>query len=179
MEGLVCDDDRVVAQAEVGELYVRGPTVMHGYWNRPELNQRVFFRRELQGIEQVFYRTGDLVQMNAEGQLVFVGRQDRQVKIRGYRVELDEVEVALTAHEQVEEAAVFAVEDGHGSHELRAAVIPSDCRTVSEEQLASHLRSRLPAYAIPAQIQITLQLPRTSTGKIDRRALQQTPPIHP
>ena len=84
--------------------------MMQGYWRRPDLNQHAFFyRQQAAGQQDVFYRTGDLVQLQPDGNHSFLGRKDRQVKSRGYRIELDEVEAALMSHEKVQEAAVFPV----------------------------------------------------------------------
>ncbi|MGI9264604.1 MAG: amino acid adenylation domain-containing protein, partial [Gammaproteobacteria bacterium] len=105
-EGLVVDEkDQPVACGESGELLIRSPTMMRGYWDQPELTERAFYRRQIAGgVSDVYYRTGDLVQERDDGVLMFLGRKDRQIKTRGYRVELDEVESVLATHEQVEEA---------------------------------------------------------------------------
>ena len=113
------------------------------------------------------------MQQRPDGNLVYLGRKDRQIKTRGYRVELDEVEVALLAHVQVEEAAVYPVPDGDGSNLLAAAVIARNGYHLSADVLVEHLNSRLPWYAVPARIDVTDDFPRTSTGKIDRRALRE------
>ena len=173
-EGRVVDaDDRPVAPGEVGELLVRTPTMMAGYWQRPDLNDRAFYRCQVANQTAVFYRTGDLVQQRADGQYRFIGRKDRQIKTRGYRVELDEVEAALVAHSQVEEAATYAVSQDAGSYQIEAAVILKPDVSLTEADLKRYLGDRLPAYAIPQHIAIAPTFPRTSTDKIDRRALQQ------
>jgi amino acid adenylation domain-containing protein len=170
---VVGGDDQPVAAGEVGELLIRGGVVMRGYWGQPEKTARGFFKRPaLEYLEDVFYRTGDLVQRLPDGNLKYLGRKDRQIKTRGYRVELDEIEVALLAHEAVEEAAVYAVPDGLGSNLIEAAVVPKPETQVESVQLVEHLAKRLPSYAIPSKLMVTRDFPRTSTGKIDRRALQ-------
>ncbi|MCC6189278.1 MAG: amino acid adenylation domain-containing protein, partial [Anaerolineales bacterium] len=163
IEALVVDgDDRPMLPGEVGELLIRGGVVMRGYWGQPDKTARGFYRRPaLEYLEDTFYRTGDLVQQLPDGNLRYLGRKDRQVKTRGYRVELDEIEVALLAHVAVEEAAVFAVPDGMGSNQIEAAVVPKPQPGVSTAQLFEHLAQRLPAYAIPARLVITADLPRT------------------
>jgi acyl-coenzyme A synthetase/AMP-(fatty) acid ligase len=173
-EGLVVDaDDAPVAAGESGELLVRTPTMMQGYWNRPDLNTRAFYHRPgAGGTTDRFYRTGDVVQERPDGLLDFLGRIDRQVKTRGYRVELDEVEAALLTHEAVAETAVFPVPDTSGTQRIEAAVIPSEGTAVTEAELRRHLAPRLPAYAHPVTIAVVDTLPRTSNGKIDRLALQ-------
>jgi amino acid adenylation domain-containing protein len=174
VEDLVVDpDDQPVLPGEVGELLIRGGVVMKGYWGQPEKNQKVFYRRPVfDQFEDVFYRTGDLVQLDEDGYYHYLGRKDRQIKTRGYRVELDEVEVALLSHPGVEEAAVYPIADGEGSNLIEASVIPKREATLTESELMEHVAGRLPIYAKPSRIEIVLDFPRTSTGKIDRRELQ-------
>lgn len=174
VEDLVVNaDDQPVTPGEVGELLIRGGVVMRGYWGQPDKTRRGFFRRPVfDQFEDVFYRTGDLVQLLSDGNYKYLGRKDRQIKTRGYRVELDEIEVVLLAHVGVEEAAVYPVPDGAGSNLIEAAVIPKAGAEVSAAQLVEHLAQRLPPYAIPAKLNLTADFPRTSTGKIDRRELQ-------
>lgn len=171
--GLVLDEqDSEVQAGEVGELVVRTPTMMRGYWNRPDLNERAFYRRQLfSNYEEVFYRTGDLVQALPDGNLKFLGRKDRQVKTRGYRVELDEVENALCSLPQVEEAAVFVVPDQEGSQKIYAAAIPKTGESFSEADLKNTVSGLVPWYALPQRILILNEFPRTGSGKIDRRRL--------
>ena len=173
-ESLVVNDtDQPVAPGEIGELLIRGSTLMCGYWGRPDLNEQVFFRHPAgAGDEDIFYRTGDLVQRQSDGNYKFLGRKDRQIKTRGYRVELDEIEVALLGHDRVEEAAVFSVPDGEGSNQIEAAVTVTDGSVITSSDLVKHLKGRLPWYAVPSRIVIASAFPRTSTGKIDRRELQ-------
>lgn len=170
---IVDADDRPVGNEEEGELLVRSPLVMRGYWGRPDLSAKgLAVRRLADGVEGQYYRTGDLVRMQAEGNLIYLGRKDRQIKTRGYRVELDEVEVALLSHEHVQEAAVFTVPDGDGTHLIMSAVLATDGIKLDRDQLFEHVSSRLPSYAVPVEIEILEDFPRTSSGKIDRRALQ-------
>ena len=173
-EMLVVDsDDLPVAQGEVGELLVRGGTVMRGYWGRPDLNEKGFYRRTaFSHYEDVFYRTGDLVQQLPDGNFRYFGRKDRQVKTRGYRVELDEVEVALLSHDNVKEAAVYTISDGNGSNLIEAAVIPNEGAELTHSLLAKHVGEKLPPYGVPIKIHVMADFPRTSTGKINRRELQ-------
>ena len=174
VEDLVIDlDDQPVAPGEVGELLIRGGVVMRGYWGQIEMTQRGFYRRQVfSDYEDIFYRTGDLVQLQQDGYYKYLGRKDRQIKTRGYRVELDDIEVALLAHDMVEEAAVYPVPDGQGSNLIEAAVVPKNGKTLLSSDLIDHLGTLLPTYAIPVKIHVTSDFPRTSTGKINRRELQ-------
>jgi amino acid adenylation domain-containing protein len=180
--GLVCENcesviadehGQPVAAGETGELLIRGGVVMGGDWGRPDLNARGFFRRPVFGghYEDVFYRTGDLVEPLPDGNLKYLGRKDRQIKTRGYRVELDEVESALLSHPAVDEAAAYAVPDGQGSSLIEAAVTAKGGAALTAEEVTSHAAGRLPTYAVPVTMRVLDAFPRTSTGKIDRRAL--------
>lgn len=185
--GKVCSNSRTVVvdgnleavpDGEIGELLVRGSTVMSGYWGEPERNRQILVRRPADGgLEEVYFRTGDRVRRLPDGNLTFVARADLQVKVRGFRVELEEVEAALLSLEGIEAAAAFAVADGEGSSALRAAVVPeassdgSPKTTLEPRALQEGLKALLPVYAIPEKIQVLGSLPRTPTGKVDRKAL--------
>src|SRR5205085_9511895 len=100
----------VAGVGEVGELYVRGATVMKGYWNRPDRTAEVLVPDpRAQGLADPAYRTGDLVRLRADGDYDFLGRRDHQIKSRGYRIELGEIEAALNAHPGLAEAVAIAV----------------------------------------------------------------------
>ncbi|MHC4605852.1 MAG: AMP-binding protein [Planctomycetota bacterium] len=141
-------------KVENGELLVRGPGVMRGYW----------------GSEPVtgWYRTGDRVE-ERDGVFRLLGRVDRMVKVRGYRVEPAEIEAALHKDSGVREAAVVAVPDFYGQKALAASIVPAEGTDVPD--VAASLRERLPAYMIPAKIRFLRELPRTTTGKVDYQAL--------
>jgi amino acid adenylation domain-containing protein len=170
---IVDDDGSPVGAGGQGELLVRAPTVMRGYWGRPDLNEHAFvLRNEHGGQPDVFEATGDIVARASDGNLRFLGRRDRQIKARGNRVELDEVEAVLLGHPEVHEAAVYAMPDGDGSLQIHAEVILVDGSIEDSPDLLSFLRGTLPAYAVPATLGIRSSFPRTSTGKIDRKAMQ-------
>ena len=174
-EELVVDEhDQPVNVGEIGELLVRTPTMMQGYWQRPDLNEQAFFSRSIFGTYQkVFFRTKDLVKLQADGNYCFIGRKDRQIKTRGYRVELDEIEAALVSHPEVEEAGVFGVPDDDGSQHIEAVLTLNDEAQITCTELIQYVADLLPKYEIPEQIEIRQELPRTTSGKIDRRMLQQ------
>jgi amino acid adenylation domain-containing protein len=177
-DGLILDEeDKAVEDGEVGELLIRAPTMMRGYWARPDLTNRALYRTpDDGGFERVFYRTGDLVQRLPDGNLRFLGRKDRQIKSRGYRVELDEVESILLTHTAVEEVAVFATADNEGSHRIEAAAILKPEYAADAGALLRFAADQLPAYAVPRSIQIYDSFPRTASGKIDRKALATQAP---
>jgi amino acid adenylation domain-containing protein len=173
-ETLVVDEDlEAVPEGEVGELLVRGATVMSGYWGAPERNRRALVRRPADGgFEEVYFRTGDRVRALADGDLTFVARADLQIKVRGHRLELEEVETALLSLEPVEEAAAFAIPDGEGSNTVRAAVVAGAGGVSSRREILAGLRQILPPHAVPAEVDLLDALPRTPTGKVDRKALR-------
>jgi amino acid adenylation domain-containing protein len=155
-----------------GELLIHGSTVMTGYWNDAERNRESLLHRPAPGgFEDTWFRTGDRVVQAGDGTLAFSGRADLQVKIRGFRVELEEIEHALLALDPVQEAMAVAVPDGQGSSLVRAAVVCASDSPVSQKTLQDGLRAALPAYALPSTIEQLTALPRTPTGKVDRKAL--------
>ncbi|MEH6824424.1 MAG: amino acid adenylation domain-containing protein [Motiliproteus sp.] len=168
------DNDQECSYGEPGELCIRSSTLTKGYWKRPDLNARAFYRVESFGpFPHVFFRTGDVVVQYKDGLLRYLGRNDRMIKTRGHRVELDEVEAALTSHAAVSEAAAFAVDDGRGSKAIHAAVTLEDGKNLASGTLHRHARSKIPAYALPLEIIVVSDLPRTSSGKIDRKRLAE------
>jgi amino acid adenylation domain-containing protein len=156
-----------------GELWIGGPGVAAGYWNRPELTAERFSPDPFRGGESKLYRSGDRAKYRPDGNIVFLGRMDTQVKVRGYRVELGEIEAALLAHPAIAECAVFdwKYED---DTRLAAWVVPATER-VSSDELQDFLRQWLPEYMIPASISWVGELPRNSNGKLDRAALVANP----
>lgn len=172
-EVLIVDkDDLEVADGDTGELMVRSATMMKGYWGKPELTQKAFFRREMfPNEEEIFYRTGDLVWRNKDGQLMFAGRKDRQVKIRGFRIELDEIESVLISHPSIIETAVYNIKNEEDSS-VEAIVVLSDPALETEENIKKFIAAKLPAYAVPRRVYFSEKIPRTSAGKIDYKLLK-------
>ena len=168
---IVDQDEQILTNGTVGELLISSPTMMHGYWGRPERTEcSLWQHNDGNKKTRVYYKTGDLVKRATDGNLLFLGRKDRQIKIRGYRIELDEVENALNGLPDIEEAGVFCVvtED---TKEIRAAAILKDGARTDSEQLKRLLSNQLSQYAIPVSIQLVETLPRTTSGKIDRSQL--------
>ena len=158
---------------EEGELVVRGPGVALGYWGLPERTAQSFVQNPLHSdFVDLAYRTGDIVTTAADGSFTFLGRRDHMVKTRGYRVELGEIEHVLHQHTGVNAAAVFAVPDDDIGARLWAAVVPVDHLTA--EDLVGFCKTRLPHYAIPENFVLVPDMPRTSTGKVDRRSLAES-----
>src|SRR5438067_700159 len=167
---------RLCGVGEVGELYVRGSTVMQGYWGRPEDTARVLAQNPLQPhFADPAYHTGDLVKLDRAGDYLFLGRRDNQIKSRGFRIELGEIETALYNHPAVREAAAVAVPDELIGNRIHAFVALHEAGAVTAGDLERHCIAALPRYMVPEQITLRPGLPKTSTGKIDRRGLLDQP----
>ncbi len=151
-----------------GELCVGGEGVCRGYLNRPELTADKFIQNPYNEKERL-YRSGDLARMLPDGEMEYLGRIDHQVKIRGHRIELGEIENCLLQLEGIKEAVVLAEPDENGDMVL-TAYIASDSEQKSG-QLREHLSHSLPGYMIPGAFVKLAQIPVTSNGKVDRKAL--------
>ena len=156
----------------IGELYIGGMQVARGYLNRPDLTAERFLPDSF-GVEPgaTLFRTGDLARYDEQGAVEFMGRADRQVKIRGFRIELEEIEAVLQGHPAVTEAAVLVRTTGDSTRSLVAYAASS----VPPDELRFYLGERLPEYMVPRFMIVVERLPRTPTGKIDRKTLADTP----
>jgi amino acid adenylation domain-containing protein len=155
-----------------GELYGRGSGVAQGYWNDPEKTEKLFVRNPFQPYYyDRCYRTGDLVKLDAHGNYHYLGRRDHQVKIQGYRVEPGEIETALLQHDMVEESAVVALQNEKQATYLKAFVVPRNGCELNPIEIKRHCSKYVPKYMIPEVIAIRDALPKTSTGKTDKKLL--------
>lgn len=156
-----------------GELFIGGVAVGRGYLNRPEATAAAFVADPFTDVPgQLLYRTGDLGRHLPGGDIEYLGRRDDQVKIRGVRIEPGEIEAALNEHPAVADNAVVAVDDGRGTPMLVAHITtttPEQPPTTTE--LRRFLHGRLPSAMLPAVYRIVEALPRTSSGKVDRKTL--------
>jgi amino acid adenylation domain-containing protein len=163
---------RVSRPGEVGELHVRGPSLMRGYWGQPAKTSEALVRNPFRAsCDELVYRTGDLVTLDRDGNYLYLGRRDNMVKIRGYRVELGEIEAALYRHPGIQEAVVLPVPDELLGSRLRAVVTADGAGSLTRENVLDHCRQWLPGYMVPEVVEFRAALPRTSTGKIDRAGL--------
>ncbi|MGW3962985.1 amino acid adenylation domain-containing protein [Amycolatopsis sp. NPDC005003] len=166
--------DARLRPTDVGELYATGTGLARGYVGAPEATAARFVADPWSTSPGArMYRTGDLVRRRADGVLEFLGRADEQVKINGFRVEPGEVETALAAQPGVREVAVVAQPGPAGALKLVAFVAPQRGQTVSVLGLRRSLTDTLPDYARPAAYRIVNELPLTTNGKVDRRALAE------
>lgn len=166
------DDTMVTRPGEVGELYARGSCVAQGYWGDPEKTRRSFSINPLRSyFQEKIYRTGDLVTLDEEDNYIYTGRIDNMIKSRGYRIELGEIESVLYSHPEVREAAVVAIPDEVIGNRIKAFVVLQNKQSVDSSELRIFCSERIPKYMIPEMIEFRESLPKTSTGKIDKKDL--------
>ena len=168
---IVGEDDRRVGPGIVGQLVIRGATVMRGYWRKPEATARKLKPGPLPG-ELVLY-TGDYCRMDAEGYLYFVGRGDEIIKSRAEKVAPREVESVLMDIPGVREAAVIGIADELLGQAVKAFVVVEPGRELGEKELQKECQRRLESFMVPKSIVIVPDLPRTDTSKVNKRALSQ------
>ena len=174
---VVNDQDQPCRPGEIGELVHRGPTVSSGYWGQSKLNAEVFrfhpfLSAKLGGSEKVCY-SGDLVKMDDEGFLYFVGRRDSMIKSSGYRISPSEVEEVLLQCEELQAAAVIGIPDKVLGQHIKAFVVPRNTNAIQPENLIAFCGERLPRYMVPKSVEIIDELPKTGNGKIDYTALRR------
>jgi amino acid adenylation domain-containing protein len=156
-------DGRDAASGEAGELFITGPTVMLGYWGEPPRDP------------EAPYATGDVVRVEEDGALAFVGRRDDMVKVRGHRMALGEIEAVLQAHDAIREAAVVVACPGTLEAALVAFVVrdPAKDAPATLLELKVHCAARLPRSMVVDRVRYLEALPRTGNGKIDRADLNR------
>lgn len=164
MGAILIDENRnVVPAGERGEICLSGPQVTPGYWKNPEKNSASFFRDEAS--QTRYYRTGDLAEIDADGDLQFCGRVDHQVQIQGYRVELSEVEFHARAAIAKINLCAIAFQNRIGNSQIHLFV-EGDAKAAA--QIKSHVATALPAYMVPTGITPVPALPLNPSGKVDR-----------
>jgi amino acid adenylation domain-containing protein len=166
---IVDEEGKRVAAETVGQLVIRGPTVMRGYWEKPEATARKLKPGPLPG-EQVLY-TGDYCKLDAEGYLYFVGRMDDIIKCRGEKVAPKEVEAVLFNVNGVKEAAVIGVPDEILGEAVKAFVVLERGAALTERDLLRACQEKLASFMVPKHIALVPELPKTDTGKIKKTGL--------
>lgn len=162
------ENDHDVEPGGEGELCIEGASLAQGYWQRSDLSEQAFIRWQGRRL----YRTGDRVRRIADDEFQYLGRRDDQIKLRGFRIELGEIEANLRRIEGVQDAAVRLLGEGDeaclvGYVETREKGVPS------RVQIRRALHSSLPHYMIPSRIVMLESLPKTASGKIDRKQLPE------
>jgi acyl-CoA ligase (AMP-forming) (exosortase A-associated) len=174
---VVDEEGRLCKPGEVGELVHRGPTVSLGYWNRPEETARVLrpnplLPSEMGDCEKVCY-SGDLVKMDEDGFLYFVGRRDAMIKSSGFRISPTEVEEVLFQTGKVRGAAVIGLRDEVLGQAIKAFVVPSNGEPLDVQALLAHCAEKLPRYMVPKYVEVLTEIPKTSSGKVDYPSLRR------
>lgn len=165
-------DMQLVPLGIPGELYIGGFNVGRGYCNRPDLTAERFVPDSFSGRRGArLYRTGDLGRRSADGVIEFLDRLDNQVKIRGFRIELGEIETWLKRAPGVKECAVVAVGEDGANRRLIAYLVAAESVRPDVTALNHFLRDRLPDYMVPSAFVFLSNLPLSTNGKLDRRAL--------
>lgn len=160
------DDGNEVALGENGELCVRGPQVMVGYWgNYSEETKNAFH-------EGSWLRSGDIAHMDTEGYVYVVDRKKDMVNVSGFNVYPNEVEDVLNAHPEVLEAAIIGLPDEQHGERVKAFVVCRN-RTLSADEVIKHCRQQLTGYKVPRDVEFRSELPKSSVGKILRRTLRE------
>ena len=167
---IVDEEGRACPPGVIGEIYIRTPYRSHGYYKQPELTAEVFIQNPFSNDpNDIVYKTGDLGRMLDDGNIELLGRKDQQVKIRGVRVELEELNSLVRGFPGVKDVAVVDRKETSGGNFLCAYVVGDE--TLKLDSLRSYLHERLPSSMVPSAFVMMEKLPRTVSGKIDRRAL--------
>jgi len=171
-EAFVVDDEgKPVPPGVSGELVIRGPHVMQGYWRNDEATKKML-RPGPNPWEKVLY-TGDLFRTDEDGFLYFVGRKDDIIKTRGEKVAPKEVEAVLHAHPGIAEAVVVGVPDPVLGHAIGALVVAAD-PALTERDVIRHCSAHLEDFMVPKIVEFRTELPKTDTGKVSRRLAAET-----
>ncbi|WHO77368.1 amino acid adenylation domain-containing protein [Rhizobium sp. BT03] len=176
VELLILDEDaRPVRSREVGELYIGGVCLAQGYFQDNERTEERFVTIDVNGTSTRLYRTGDFATSDESGCFFFCGRRDDQIKIDGHRVELGEIESVIADHPDVAEVAMVFKRDANGPGRLIACLTSKDWAPTAglETAIRAHVRKMLPGYMTPDRVQIIGAMPKTASGKVDRKSIAE------
>jgi acyl-CoA synthetase (AMP-forming)/AMP-acid ligase II len=166
---VVDGNGREVGPGEIGELVVRGLNVMQGYWNDPEGTARTFRPGKYRGDGMLY--TGDLFKKDEEGYLYFVARKDDMIKTKGERVSPKEIENVLCELKGIAEAAVVGVPDEVFGSAIKAFIVCTDGEVLTGEQVKKYCMENLEPFMVPKYVEFIKALPKSSHGKVDKKAL--------
>jgi amino acid adenylation domain-containing protein len=166
---IVNEDGERLGPNEVGQLVIRGATVMRGYWEKPDETAKKLRPGPLPG-EMVLY-TGDYCKLDDDGYLYFVGRMDDIIKSRGEKVAPKEVENVIVNIPGVKEVAVIGVPDAILGQAVKAIVVLEEGASLAEPQILAECQKRLENFMVPKFVELTAELPKTTTGKIKKTGL--------
>lgn len=163
--------NKLTQPGKIGELVVKGPNVMQGYWNLPEETAKVLKTDEMG--DKILY-TGDLFKMDKDGYLYFVERKDNLIKTAGERVSPKEIENVVYQLEGIDEAAVYGVSDDVLGQAVKLTVVFKENSNLTKEIVYEYCSKYLEKFMLPKHIEIKNELPKTSNGKIDKKALRHS-----
>ncbi len=160
-----------VAVGEQGEIVICGPEVFQGYWKRPEATAEAFI--EIDG--KPFFRSGDLGHVDADGYFFIIDRLKRMINASGFKVWPAEVEALLFKHPAIQEACIIATKDSYRGESVKAVVVlrPNYLGQISEQDIIDWCRAHMAVYKMPRVVQFTDALPKSGSGKVMWRALQE------
>ncbi len=167
---IVDEENNEVNIGESGELCLSGEQLTPGYWKNEEKNKEVFFYKEYNGKKVRFYRTGDLCNVDKDGDILYLGRVDFQAKIQGFRVELSEIEFHVKA--VLDKINVVAIAFNNKIQNTEIGLV-LESAVFETKQLVDDLKSKLPQYMIPTQIKFVDSFPLNTNGKTDRKELKK------
>lgn len=168
---IVVDPDtlRILASGETGEILLNGPQVFQGYWGRPDATASAFV--EIDGMR--YFRTGDLAHVDDEGYFFLVDRLKRMINASGYKVWPAEVENLLYAHPAIQEACVIAFRDAQRGESVKVVAVLRAGESITPEELIAWARQHMATYKVPHRVEFVERLPKSATGKVQWRALQE------
>jgi len=170
-------DDKLepVKEGEQGELYIGGPTLSRGYMNLSEMTAKAFIPKpiHIKSSSDKIYKTGDLVSLSPDKELIFYGRIDSQVKIRGYRIELSEIEAVLREHPSIHASAVKPFKTNEMTELAAFVVLTKGITELKRDEVIDILKKKLPVYMIPSHLDIIKEMPTLTSGKTDRKKLPE------
>ncbi|WP_114694843.1 AMP-binding protein [Motiliproteus coralliicola] len=163
---LVDEEGMDVPVSGCGELCVRGPQVMRGYWQQPDETEAVL---DPQG----WLHTGDIVRLDSQGYLTVIDRKKDMINVSGFSVYPNEVEMVVRAHPDVEDCVVIGIPDPVSGEQVKLFVVASN-PLLSVQQIRGYCRERLSGYKVPSQVEFRTELPKSQVGKVLRRLMRDT-----
>ena len=159
------DSERVLAHNEIGELVIKGPQVMKGYWNRPEETART--------IRDGWLYTGDIAYMDEEGYFYIVDRKKDLIIVGGYNVYPREIDEVLHTHPKIREAVTVGVNHRSRGETVKAYIVPEEGANLTVPEVVAFCRQKLASFKVPRLIEFREELPKTMVGKVLRRILRE------
>lgn len=161
---IIDDNGNDLPIGERGELCIKGPQVMKGYWEKPDETEKV--------MEGDWFKTGDIAIMDEDGFIKIVDRKKEMILVSGFNVYPNEVESAIALHPKVLETGVIGMPDDKSTEKVVAYVVPKD-KSVTAEEIIAHCREELTNYKVPREVYFADELPKTNVGKILRRKIKE------